>query len=83
MASKKAAMAGATVPAVDPEKAAVMADGFASVAEGMKFLAIGHSRLYELMNGGELTYCQFGRRRRIPWVALRQYAAKHMTIASA
>jgi excisionase family DNA binding protein len=56
----------------------IVADGLASVAEGMKFLSVSRSKLHELMNASEIQYAKVGRSRRIPWRALREYAARCM-----
>jgi excisionase family DNA binding protein len=71
-------MASNVVP--DPARAAaglvVVADGFARVPEAEKFLGISRAKLYAIMDAGDLAYAKVGRSRRIPWVALREYAAQ-------
>ena len=54
---------------------AVVAEGFAKVAEAEKFLGVSRAKLYQMMDAGALTYAKMGRSRRIPWQALREYAA--------
>ena len=54
----------------------VVAEGLARVPEAEKFLGISRAKLYALMDAGDLAYAKVGRSRRIPWVALREYAAK-------
>ncbi len=60
------------------DTADLLAEGFATVRDAMKFLAIGKSLIYELMERGELPYATFGRCRRIPWAGLRAYAAAQL-----
>jgi excisionase family DNA binding protein len=53
--------------------------GFAGVAEAQRYLGgVSRSTLYNIMDAKELTYAKFGRRRMIPWTALRQYAAQRL-----
>jgi excisionase family DNA binding protein len=68
----------AATAAVDPAKDDVVRDGFASVEQAEEFLRLGRSTVYKLMESGELIYAQFGRSRRIPWRAIREYAAKQL-----
>jgi excisionase family DNA binding protein len=62
---------------IDTDRRAVD-EGFASVAEASKFLSLSRATLYKLMDCGELAYAKFGRSRRLPWAALKEYAAKAM-----
>ena len=55
--------------------------GFAEVAQAQEYLRLSRSTLYQMMEGGNLAYARFGRRRRIPWRALREYAARQMVCA--
>jgi excisionase family DNA binding protein len=55
---------------------AVVEDGFASIEEAHKFLHISRASLYRLMESRQLVYAKFGRCRRIPWRALKDYAAR-------
>jgi excisionase family DNA binding protein len=50
-------------------------DGFVDVSEAAEFLGVSRSALYQLMGNGALRYAKFGRSRRIPRRALRDYAA--------
>jgi excisionase family DNA binding protein len=59
----------------------LIADGLATVKDAEGFLKIGRSKLYEEMDAGRLTYCKFGRARRIPWREIRRYAADSLMIA--
>ncbi len=56
--------------------AAVVADGFATVREGEKYLGVSRATLYKLMESGEVKYAKFGKSRRLPWAALREYARR-------
>ena len=66
----------------DPEAAGsdaleCVAGGFASLTDAGKFLSVSRSTLYELMQSGELPRAKLGAKSvRIPWAALRAYAAK-------
>jgi excisionase family DNA binding protein len=53
-------------------------DGFATLPQGGKFLALCRASLYALMDKGELPYAKFGKSRRIPWRALHEYARKNL-----
>jgi excisionase family DNA binding protein len=59
---------------VDP----VVDEGFASIDEGCKYLRLCRATVYGLMESGALAYAKFGRSRRIPWRALKEYAAHAM-----
>jgi len=58
------------------KKADLTADGFASVEEAGDFLSMSRSSIYKLMESEHLRWAKFGKARRIPWVALRQYAQR-------
>ena len=51
-------------------------DGFADVQEAAAFLSMSRSSIYKLMECGDLPYAKFGRARRVPWRALREYAQR-------
>ena len=61
-------------PALDP----VVNDGFASIEEGCKYLRICRASIYGLMEAGAIAYAKFGKSRRIPWRALKEYAARSL-----
>ena len=64
--------------AADGDAAARMemtADGFASIKEAEKYLSVCRTKIYALMDAGELKYAKIGKSRRIPWAVLRSYAA--------
>jgi excisionase family DNA binding protein len=53
-----------------------VAEGFASLTEAGEYLCLSRATLYKIMDAGELAYARFGRSRRVPWAALKEYAAK-------
>jgi excisionase family DNA binding protein len=62
------------IGSVDP----VVDDGFASIEEGCKYLRVCRATLYGLMESGAVSYAKFGKSRRIPWRALKDYAARSL-----
>jgi excisionase family DNA binding protein len=54
----------------------LVADGFALVREAAAFLRVSRSNLYLMMDSGDLPYARFGKSRRVPWRALREYAER-------
>ncbi|MCC7085165.1 MAG: helix-turn-helix domain-containing protein [Pirellulales bacterium] len=56
-----------------------LAGGLMTIEQAGKLLALGKSTLYEAMERGELPYCKVGRARRIPRLALLEWAAAQMT----
>ena len=54
--------------------AGLVEDGFVSVAEAATFLGLSRATVYELMGSGKLAHAKFGRSRRIPRRALREFA---------
>ena len=57
-------------------KPAMVADGFVDVAEAGRFLDLSRATIYALMDKGDLAYAKFGKSRRIPRAALRDYAGR-------
>ena len=51
-------------------------DGFATVVEAAKFLNVSRAKVYQMMDAGELIYAKFGKSRRLPLRALREFAEK-------
>jgi excisionase family DNA binding protein len=51
-------------------------DGFCTVAEAAGFLRVSRAKLYQMMDSQQLMYAKFGRCRRIPRRALREYAER-------
>jgi excisionase family DNA binding protein len=56
----------------------VVHDGFGTVDAVKEFLSVGRSTVYGLMENGQLPYTKIGRARRIPWLAVRQFAANSL-----
>jgi excisionase family DNA binding protein len=52
----------------------LVADGLATIGEAARFLSLGRSKLYGLMDAGALPHCKIGRSRRIPWRAVKKLA---------
>ena len=48
----------------------LVADGLVTVNEAAEWLGLGRSKVYTMMEQGELAYVQIGRARRIPRGAL-------------
>ena len=66
------------MPDDNEKKLELISDGLATVMEAAKFLNVGRSTIYLLMDQGELTYSKIGRCRRIPWKTIRQLAANSL-----
>jgi excisionase family DNA binding protein len=62
----------------DTTEAELKTDGFLSVDEAARFLRLSRSSVYKAMDAGELTYAKFGKSRRIPRRALRQFIERAM-----
>ena len=56
--------------------ATLIADGLVTVEYAAKFLGLGRSSLYALMETGALPFAKFGRARRIPKNALLEFALR-------
>lgn len=56
----------------------LVADGLQRVSEAARFLGIGRSLLYRLINSGVLPTVRIGRSRRIPIRAVRDFAARNL-----
>jgi excisionase family DNA binding protein len=63
-------------PAPATKQPDLTADGFADVHEAAEFLSMSRSSVYKLMESEDLKYAKFGKARRIPWLALREYGAR-------
>ena len=55
-----------------------VSEGFASLAEAGNYLRLSRATLYKLMEGGQLAFARFGRSRRVPWTALKEYASRSL-----
>ena len=64
------------------QKRSLINDGFESVAEAARFLAISKSRMYELLHGGVVTHAKLGGKLVVSRAALREYAAGLLEIGS-
>lgn len=60
-------------------RAELVNDGFADVEAVAAFLAVSRRTVYALMEGGALPYIKVGRCRRVPWAAVRRFAAERLT----
>jgi excisionase family DNA binding protein len=56
----------------------IVSDGFATIPEAAKYLNLSRAKVYLMMDVGELKYAKFGRSRRIPWRALKEYAQQNL-----
>ncbi len=56
--------------------------GLARVTEATRFLGLSKSKLYLMMDRGELAYVKFGKSRRIPWSELRELVERHIVPAT-
>ena len=56
----------------------LMRDGLDRVEAAGRFLGISRSRIYELMDAGELPFVKIGRSRRIPHGALIEFAGRNL-----
>jgi len=57
----------------------VVRDGLLSVPETGRFLSLSRSKVYLLMERGDLAYVKIGRARRIPRRAVIELAARNLT----
>jgi len=56
----------------------LVADGLLTVRECAEFLHLSRSKIYELMDAGELCFAKLGRSRRIPRRAVIELAAREL-----
>jgi excisionase family DNA binding protein len=56
----------------------LVADGLLTVRECAEFLHLSRSKVYELMDAGELCFAKLGRSRRIPRRAVIELAARRL-----
>jgi excisionase family DNA binding protein len=50
----------------------------ARVLEVAKYLAMSRSKVYAMMDAGELAYVKLGKSRRVPWDAVHRLVASNM-----
>ena len=60
------------------EREELVADGLLTVSDAAGFLKVSRSRVYELMDRGELAFAKIGRSRRIPRRAVVELAARSL-----
>jgi excisionase family DNA binding protein len=78
------AIAYFTLPEVEmSEREQVVSDGLVNVPEAARFLGLSRSKIYQLMDRGELRYAKLGKNRRIPRSALVELAAKSLVASGA
>ena len=51
--------------------------GLARVREATQFLGLSKSKVYLMMDAGEITYVKIGKCRRIPWPELRKLVKRN------
>jgi excisionase family DNA binding protein len=62
----------------DERCASVIDEGFVDVRFAARFLGVSRSKVYGMMDNGELMYAKFGRSRRVPRRALLEVAEKSL-----
>ena len=60
------------------DSAELVADGLLTVRECGEFLHLSRSKIYELMDAGDLCYAKLGHSRRIPRRAVIELAAREL-----
>ena len=60
------------------DSAELVADGLMTVKECAEFLHLSRSKIYELMDAGDLCFAKLGRSRRIPRRAVIELAARQL-----
>jgi excisionase family DNA binding protein len=58
-----------------------LGQGLVRVSEATRFLAVSRSKVYELMDAGQLPFVKLGRSRRIPRQALVELVRRHLVPA--
>jgi len=56
----------------------LVSEGLLTIREAAEFLKLSRSRVYELMNAGELVYAKIGRSRRVPRREVVELAARSL-----
>jgi len=62
------------------ERLELVAEGLFTVREAEEFSGLRKSKLYDLMQSGDLPYAKCGGARRIPKRALQEYMAKNLVM---
>lgn len=63
---------------MEQSKIELVTDGLAAMKEAIQFSGLSRSKIYNLMENGELAYVKIGRARRIPRRALVELAAANL-----
>jgi excisionase family DNA binding protein len=58
-------------------------NGLARVLEAAQFLSVSRSKVYAMMDGGDLPYVKLGKSRRIPWVEVLKLVDRHTVLGGA
>jgi excisionase family DNA binding protein len=77
----RATASGAALQGKGEQAADVLDAGFTDVVGAARFLALSRSKIYSLMDRGELPYAKMGKSRRIPKRALVEYAKRCLVAA--
>jgi excisionase family DNA binding protein len=70
-------------PAAPGRNDELVAEGFATVEEAADYLGQSRATVYKMTESGQLAYAKFSKSRRLPWKALRDYAARQMVSVAA
>jgi excisionase family DNA binding protein len=60
----------------DEELDTVVAGGFGSVDQVAEFLSLSRATIYKMMDARILPSAKLGKSRRLPWAAVKDYAAR-------
>ena len=71
-------MKASTKTAVEPS---IVADGLVNVSQAAQFLALSRSKVYRLMDAGQLRFVKIGTARRIPRSSLIELAEANLVAA--
>ena len=67
------------LPVVDWNQALRLAsDGFATLAEGQRYLGIGRTKFWEIVKKENFPVIRIGGRKVLPWRVLQEYAARQL-----
>ncbi len=61
----------------EPSSSSTIDEGLLRITEASRFLGVSRSKLYSLMETGEVAYVKFGKSRRIAWSELRRLVERH------